>query len=155
MLHRFANFASRSASTPCFLTKVGRFDDCLFNVGRRTVLDYQFLELLCFRIICSSVSRVFSRDKLRFKCKFLHLQLFILLTHSISKTFSLFILHQAFTIQLVADVIWVILAHWLDGSQSLRHWLSDHQYLMRSIKALILSGRRLLLHDRWFVRSLS
>lgn len=45
VLHRFAYFASRSTSAPSFLTKVGRFDDSLLNVGRCPILDHQFLEL--------------------------------------------------------------------------------------------------------------
>lgn len=154
MQHRFANFASRSASASGFLTEVCGFDDCVLNVGRCPILNDQFLEFLCFGIVNSSVSGEFLRNKLRLKRDLLHLHLIILLTHPITETLSFFILHQSFAIKLVADVVWVSLDHWLDGSQSLRHGLANHQYLTRSINALLLPLRRLLLHHRRFNRSL-
>lgn len=124
-------------------------------MGGCTILDHQFLELERFGIGSTLASTVFSRDELRLKCEVLHLHLFILLPHLISKTFSLLILHQTFAIELVADVVVVILGHWLDGSQSLRYWLSACQCLTRSVKALLPSWSRLLLHDGGLYRPLA
>jgi hypothetical protein len=96
-------------------------------MGWSTILNHQFFELLCFGIVNASVSGVVSRNKLRLKCSVLHLHLLILLTHSITETFSFFILHQSFAIKLVADVVWVRGGHWLQGSQSNGHGLSNRQ----------------------------
>jgi hypothetical protein len=126
----------------------------VLNVRRCPILNYQFLELLCFGIVKSSISREFSRNKLRLKRDLLHLHLIILLTHPITETLSFFILHQSFAIKLVADVVWVRLDHWLNGSQSLRYGLANHQCLTRPINALLLHLRGLLLHHCRLNRSL-
>ena len=150
--HRFANFPSRPTSAPSFLAEVGRLE---LYMGWSPILNHQFFELLCFGIVNASVPRVFSRNKLRLECRVLHLHLFILLTHSITETFSFFILHESFAIELVADVVWVLSGHRLKGSQCSGHGLSTRQWLTRSIDALVPLWRWLLLHDCRFDWSLS
>ena len=127
-------------------------------MGWSPILNHQFFELLCFGIVDASVPRVVSRNKLRLECRVLHLHLLIFLTHSVTESFPLLILHKSFAVELVADMVWVLRGHRLKGPQSGGHGLvlllTPHQCLTRSVDAPLSPWWWLLLHDCRFGRQL-